>query len=209
MDLLTTILACSLYASDDALVRAIAEGPSGKNPFLVLNPVADSAEAEVPPSLKGEAEATARARDLMAKGGRPLLGLLELPVAWLDVFGRPLESAFDPCTNIAIGSAMLSEFDFECGGAKGTTAPRGDRARLLERVNRRTCVLRKYEAAIGSDDFTEAIQLELSAQRPATPSIQDAPILAPLTAPRWGSDQLLVPLPVAAAPVPAAPTRMP
>ena len=30
MDLLTTILTCSLYASDDALVRAIAEGPSGK-----------------------------------------------------------------------------------------------------------------------------------------------------------------------------------
>src|SRR5260221_3502012 len=139
MDLLTTILTCSLYASDDALVRAIAEGPIGKNPYLVLNPVAESAEGDAPPSLKGEAEATARARDLMAKGGRPLLGLLELPIAWLDVFGRPLESAFDPSTNIAVGSAMLSQFDFECSGAKTATAPRGDRARLLDRGNRRTC----------------------------------------------------------------------
>ena len=37
MDLLATILTCSLYASDDALVRAIAEGPSGKNPYFILN----------------------------------------------------------------------------------------------------------------------------------------------------------------------------
>ncbi len=79
MDVLTTILTCSLYASDDALVRAIAEGPSGSNPYLVLDPMADSAEADPAPSPKGEAEATARAKGLVAQGGRPLLGLLELP----------------------------------------------------------------------------------------------------------------------------------
>src|ERR1019366_7339695 len=89
MDLLTTILTCSLYVSDDALVRAIAEGPSGKNPYLVLDPVADSAEAGAPPSPKSEAEGAARAQGLMAQGGRPLLGLLELLPAWLDLFGRP------------------------------------------------------------------------------------------------------------------------
>ena len=90
MDLLITILTCSLYASDDAVVRAIAEGPSGNNPYLVLDPVADSADAGVPPFPKSEAEATARAKGLMAQGGRPLLGLLELLPAWLDLFGRPL-----------------------------------------------------------------------------------------------------------------------
>jgi len=208
MDLLTAILTCSLYASDDALVRAIAEGPSGKNPYLVLDPVADSAEADPPPPPKGEAEATARAKDLTAKGARPLLGLLELPSAWIDLFGRPLSSAFDPCTNIAIGSAMLSEFDFECRGARAA-APRDDRARLLERVNRRACVLRRYESAIGSDDFEAVIQLELSVQRPLTPSIEDAPIFSPVTAPHWGSDQLLVQMPFAAAPTAAGPAPMP
>jgi hypothetical protein len=205
MDLLTTILTCSLYASDDALVRAIAEGPSGKNPYLVLNPVTDSAEGDPPPAPKGEAEATARAKGLVAKGGRPLLGLLELPPAWLDVFGRPLASAFDPCTNIAIGTAMLSEFDFECRGAR-RAPPRDERARLLERVNRRTCVLHKYASAIGSEDFAEVIQLELSVQRALTPSTENAPILAPVSAPHWGSDQLLVPMqpPLAAATPPSS-----
>jgi hypothetical protein len=203
MDLLTTILTCSLYASDDAMVRAIAEGPSGNNPYLVLDPVADSAEAGVPPSPKSEAEATARAKGLMAQGGRPLLGLLELPPAWLDLFGRPLSSAFDPCTNIAIGSAMLSEFDHECGARSRGQAP------LLERVNRRACVLRRYESAIGSDDFEGVILLELSVQRPLTPSIEDAPIFSPVAAPHWGSDQLLVQMPLARAPTAAGPALMP
>jgi hypothetical protein len=205
MDLLTTILTCSLYASDDAMVRAIAEGPSGNNRYLVLDPVADVAEAGVPPSPKSEAEATARAKALMAQGGRPLLGLLELPPAWLDLFGRPLSSAFDPCINIAIGSAMLSEFDHECA----VSARSRGQAPLLERVNRRACVLRRYESAIRSDDFEGVILLELSVQRPLTPSIADAPILSPVAAPHWGSDQLLVQMPFAAAPTAAGPALMP
>jgi hypothetical protein len=199
MDLLTTILTCSLYASDDALVRAIAEGPSGKNPYLVLDAVADAAEANPPRPPKSEAEATARAKGLLAQGARPLLGLLELPAAWLAIFGRPLEGAFDPCTNIAIGSAMLSEFDSECAP---TAAPRGDRARSLERTNRRACVLRKYEAAIGLDDFALTIQLEISVQRPLGPSIEEAPIFAPSSASHWGPDQLLVDMTASAAPAP-------
>jgi hypothetical protein len=205
MDLLTTILTCSLYASDDAVVRAIAEGPSGKNPYLVLDPGADSAQAGAPRPPKSETEATARAKGLMAQGGRPLLGLLELLPAWLDVFGQPLSSAFDPCTNIAIGSAMLSEFDYECA-----VSARGRRqAPLLERVNRRACVLRRYESAIGLDDFEEVILLELSVQRPRAPSIEDAPIFAPASAPTWGPDHLLVPMPIAGVPLAPAAALMP
>jgi hypothetical protein len=192
MDLLATILTCSLYASDDAVVRAIAEGPSGGNAYLVLDSVADSAAA--PP--KSVADATARAEGLIAQGGRPRLGLLELLPAWVELFGRPLASAFDPCTNIAIGSAMLSEFDHECAASarsRGQAPP-------LERVNRRACVLRRYETAIGSDDFEEVILLELSVQRPANASIADTPIFAPKSARTWGPDRLLVPLPVAQPP---------
>jgi len=53
------------------------------------------------------------------------------------------------------------------------------------------------------------IQLELSVQRPLTPSIEDAPIFSPVTAPHWGSDQLLVQMPFAAAPTAAGPAPMP
>jgi len=197
MDLLTTILACSLYASDDALVRAIAEGPSGNSPTFVVDAAMDPAPVDPPPVPKTEAEAIARAKDLLAKGGRPLLGLLELPPVWLSVFGRDLKSAFDPCTNIAVGTAMLSQFDSECGGS---VAMGQGRAFALERTNRRACVLRKYEAAIGSVDFEGATLLELSFQRPMTAAIESAPIFAPENARSWGPDQLLVHMPIAAMP---------
>jgi hypothetical protein len=198
MDLLTTILACSLYASDDALVRAIAEGPSGNSPTFVVDAAMDPAPGDPPPLPRTEAEAIARAEDLLAKGGRPLLGLLELPPVWLSVFGRDLKSAFDPCTNIAVGTAMLSEFDSECGGSPAAIGQ--GRAAALERTNRRACVLRKYEAAIGSVDFEGATLLELSSERPMTAEIESAPIFAPENARNWGPDQLLVHMPIALTP---------
>jgi hypothetical protein len=108
-----------------------------------------------------------------------------------------LESAFDPCTNIAVGTAMLSEFDFECGGR---AAPGQGRSSALERTNRRACVLRKYEAATGSVDFEAAILLELSVQRPMKAEVEAAPIFAPESARSWGPDQLLVHTPIALAP---------
>jgi hypothetical protein len=195
MDVLATILTCSLYASDDAVVRAIAEGPSGKNPYFVVNTAAPAEDLAVAP--KTEKEAATRSRELLAQGGRLLLGLLEVPPSWIDAFGRPLESAFDPCLNIAIGTAMLSEFDADC---TDPLLPRTERARRLERTNRRACVLRRYEAAIGAEDFADAILLELSVQPPASASIEDAPIFAPPSPRIWGPDRLLVPLPVALAP---------
>jgi hypothetical protein len=205
MDLLATILTCSLYASDDAVVRAIAEGPSGSNPYLIVN-TADGAPLDPPPLPEGEREATARAAELRSEGARLLLGLLQIPPSWLDAFGRPLASAFDPCVNIAIGTAMLSEFDAQCASK---VPARDERSRRLERTNRRACVLHRYEAAIGSVDFADAIGLELSVQRPRAAALEDAPIFAPPRVRDWGPDQLLVPLRVETAPRAAAPARLP
>ena len=204
MDLLATILTCSLYASDDAVVRAIAEGPSGKNPYFVVNTAAPAAEAVV--TATTENEATRRSRELIAGGGRLLLGLLEVPPSWLDAFGQPLAGAFDPCINVAIGTAMLSEFDAECADK---VPARTERARMLARTNRRVCVLRKYEAAIGAEDFADAILLELSVQHPASARVEDAPIFAPPSARTWGPDRVLVRLPVALAPAAPRPAALP
>jgi len=204
MDLLATILTCSLYASDDAVVRAIAEGPSAKNPYFVVNTAAPAGDAS--PAPKTEKDAVLRSQELIAEGGRLLLGLLEVPPSWVDAFGRPLASAFDPCVNIAIGTAMLSEFDSQCADK---VPPRTPRARMLERTNRRVCVLRKYEAAIGAADFADAILLELSVQQPARGSIENAPIFAPPSARSWGPDRLLVHLPIALLPPAPRPAVLP
>jgi hypothetical protein len=190
MDVLTTILTCSLYLADDSLVRAIAESTSQRNPYFVLDTSIDRIVVDPPAPPKSVAEALARTTDIVANGGRPVLGLMQVPPLWMNAFGRELADAFDPCTNIAVGTAMLSQFDSECAaeGAPKTTP----KARALS-VAQRRCVLRKYEEAIGEGEFTTVTTLELRWQRPVSPSIADAPIFAAPRARSWGPDQLLVP----------------
>ena len=107
MDVLTTILTCSLYIGDDSLVRAVAESTPDKNPYFVVDASIDLTQVDPPPPPKTSAEALARATDILAKGGRPVLGLMQVPPVWLSAFGHELPDAFDPCVNIAVGTAML------------------------------------------------------------------------------------------------------
>jgi hypothetical protein len=206
MDLLTTILSCSLYLADDDLVRAIAQSTSEANPDFVLDASVDWTQVDPPPTPKTAADAVARTKSIVAKGGRPLLGLMQVPPVWLSAFGRDLAEAFNPCTNIAVGTAMLSQFDFECGAEKPlTTPPKADKARAIPTggsasavargtsAARRRCVLRKYEDTIGLPDFAAVTTLELRHQRPTPASVAEAPIFVPATREGAGADSLFVP----------------
>jgi hypothetical protein len=191
MDILTTILACSLYLEDDALVRAIAESSSQSNPYFVLDASVDPTEIDPPPPPKTLDGAVDRARDVTSKGGRPLLGLMQVPPLWLEAFGRELRDAFDPCVSVAIGTAMLSQFDFECAAQEVRSAhPRNLPA--TGRDARRRCVVEKYAQAIGLPDFVPITHLELRYQRPMRPPVEDAPIFPPSSARAWGPDRILV-----------------
>jgi hypothetical protein len=196
MDLLTTILTCSLYLADDDLVRAVAESSSHSNPYFVLDASVDLTEVDPPPPPKNAGDAVARASEILAKGGRPLVGLMQVPPAWLRAFGRDLAAAFDPCINLAVGTAMLSQFDFECSGPSarapsGQGRAHGSRPSARSAAHRR-CLLRKYEEASGAPDFAAVTTLELRYQRLAHPPVEAAPIFAPALDRRWGPDQLLV-----------------
>jgi len=198
MDVLTTILTCSLYLADDDLVRAIATSTSESNPYFVLDSSVDWTQVDPPPMPRSAAEAVARASDILSKGGRPLLGLLEVPPSWMSAFGRDLGAAFDPCTNVAVGTAMLSEFDFECSSestrktARSRAASAAPGSSGARSAARRRCVLGKYETAIGSPDFAMTTTLELRSQRTAHPSVEASPIFAPARERRWGPDELFV-----------------
>jgi hypothetical protein len=210
MDVLTTILTCSLYLADDALVRAIAESTSEKNPYFVLDTSVDWTQVDPPPPPKTAAEALTRTNDILAKGGRPLLGLLEVPPVWLNAFNRDLPDAFDPCTNVAVGTAMLSEFDFECAAAAvPKAAPKAHQAATAaiahaQSAARRRCILRKYEDAIGMPDFATTTLLELHAQRPLRSTVAEAPILFPAPEESAGPASLLVRTTSFVQPIPAS-----
>lgn len=188
MDLPSILLTCSLHF-DDALVRAVAESNSHANPYFVFDPSLDLTQLDPPPEPKNLADALALADEIRAKHAVPLLGLMEVPPTWMAAFGRELAEAFDPCTNIAVGTAMLSEFDAACAhppGGRGSMAMR-------PAVGRRACVLSKYADAVHMPELVAIVSLELKFQRPAPPVPVDCPIFATPTARPWGPDRIFFP----------------
>ena len=108
---------------------------------------------------------------------------------------RDIEDAFDPCVNVALGTAMLAAFESECasGARDDVTVPplasRETRGLAAMRLHR-ACVLRKYESAIGEADFAAVTTLELRAQRLAPVVVTDAPIFLPAGAHVGGLDPI-------------------
>jgi hypothetical protein len=195
VDLLTAILACSVYASDDALVRAIAQSNSHGNEFAVVDAAAqaDSGDPRQPEPRTLDA-AMGRLEEVLSKDGRPLLGWMQLPPDWVTMFGRDLREAFDPCVNVSVGTAMLSAFDYECSRATAGAppAPRHGRSRVprsaTRDLDRRACVVRKYGEAIGMPDFGVVTTLELRYQRSFDGAQASSPIQVGPGATQWGAD---------------------
>ncbi len=197
MDLLTALLACSVYTSDDALVRAIAQSNSHGNQFSVLDANAETSDDPRPAEPRSVEVAMARLEDVRSAGDAPLLGWMQLPPDWVTMYGREMREAFDPCVNISIGTAMLSEFDYECAAAismpTAHAPPRGKGSPSRKSAaERRHCVIRKYGEALGMTDFALVTTLELGHQPPARDhATADSPVIGPDVANRWGANRVL------------------
>ncbi|HLK41418.1 MAG TPA: hypothetical protein VKU41_31935, partial [Polyangiaceae bacterium] len=101
------------------------------------------------------------------------------------------EELFDPCINVSIGTAMLSEFDYGCArvkpGGRGAGQPS-----VGGLVARRTCALHRYADAIRLPDLV-TVTLDLRYQSGSQPCPADAPIFPAASERRlWGSDHLLM-----------------
>jgi hypothetical protein len=191
MDALVAILACSLYR-DDPLVRAIVDNAQG-NPYAILTPQLDPDTGSLSSAPKTLDAAVAELRDLIAQGAAPLLGLMQVPVAWASTFGRAPRDLFDPCINVSIGSAMLSEFSYACAAPK-IAATGQKRSASSALAAQRGCVLRRYAEAVRSPELTTVVTLTLRYQHTAPSVPLDAPIFPPAQQQRtWGSDWLFLP----------------
>jgi hypothetical protein len=140
MDLATLLLSCSLHA-DDALLTAVAYAHSRGNPYVVTNVRLDVLIAQDEPPLAPTSLAAARASmtRILEAGGEPIVGLLPARLAWADQYGKTTSDLLDPCANIAVTSAKISEFDYACRrmAARSSAAPR------------RACTLDRYGASVG------------------------------------------------------------
>ena len=177
MDILAIILACSLHP-DDQLVRALIDVQSGGNVYFV----GDLATLQTKDSLGSVEEALRVADDIRQHGGRPAVGLLGVPLDWASRYGRSPADFFDACTNIAIGTAGLSEYAAGCAGSARRFLPhragarRPRRAVILDFAPGRTCVLSRLAADLGLKAEPAAVLKAIAARRPMHAS--DPPDLA-------------------------------
>jgi hypothetical protein len=187
MDVLAAILTCSLYA-DDAVVRAIVDN-AHDNPLAIFTPELDPATGATSSAPETLDAAIAQLRDVFARDGRPLIGLMQVPVTWASAFGREATDLFDPCINVSIGSAMLSEFDYACGRPKATISAQNKSA---SHASRRTCAVQRYAQAVRMPDLASVVTLNLRNRGAPLASPADAPIFHAPPDRSWGSDRVLM-----------------
>ena len=79
------------------------------------------------------------------------MGLLPVRPSWGEEFGKRLDELFHPCTNVAVASAKISEFDYACR-SRGTQ----------QAVGRRACVLQRYAASLALPALPRAVLADMA-----------------------------------------------
>ena len=164
MDVLTLILACSVYP-DDSLVRAMVDLASQGNPHFV----GDMTTLATFDKTSNTNDAERLVAELGRQGGRPVVGLMGIPPSWAVRYGRTRHELYDGCVNIWVGTAVLSSHYESCVAAHAaifTPGHPGDRQKRVappEAV--RLCALRRFGADLGVDGYAEAILRLLPRQR--------------------------------------------
>src|SRR5215204_6043215 len=115
---------CTQAAPVETLA-AIAQVESGLNPFAIrLNSVrpGSSGIARQPTSV---AEATAKAKVLLAAGNDVDVGLMGLPATVLSNYGTTIEQAFNPCVSLQIAGSRLRHYG-KAAEKRGLAKPKAD-----------------------------------------------------------------------------------
>lgn len=115
MDILMLILTCSLF-HDDALVRSIIWVQSDNHAYYV----GDQNGALPPQYLETYPDAEKALANIHKLGGKALVGLMGIPEDIATEYGLKPEDLFDPCTNIKVGTSILSSILLPSKIVKGT-----------------------------------------------------------------------------------------
>lgn len=223
MDVLVAlILACSVQYDgvhyDDNLVEALSMKMSLGNQYFV----GDLATLNTYDTARSVTDARKLVDAILAKGGRPAVGYMSVPVAWAARFGRTTDDLFDGCTNIGVATAMLSAYEHACTAGPDLRLQRkrhhSRHPQLVTSRAVRYCILRRLEADLditgvvehvlpdvtkldtdrpGPDDDTPAARSSVFPDSTNTAALHDAD--------DWSSPRLLSPSPTA----PPAPLPLP
>jgi hypothetical protein len=164
MDLLTVIATCG-FSRNYPLVLGMIMAYSQGEPHTV-HAAGEFADAQLDNEAVDEPEAAGTKEAAIAQMKRierPLVGLLPVPAAWAMTYQATPEDLLDPCINLSVGTAQLSEYERRCAkrGARGDAA--------------QSCAVHEYAQAAGIPLFEELALEEL--QQPTRPASSSARIV--------------------------------
>jgi hypothetical protein len=215
--LLALILSCSVHF-DDHLVEALATKLSVGNQFFV----GDLSNLNTYDTAHSVSEARKIVDDVLAKGGRPAVGYLAVPVTWAPRFGRTIDDLFDGCVNVGVATAMLSEYEHACTIGPNHRAHPPRRPSRHRRISYspalRYCILRRLELDLDITGVVDHVLPEIAKldRKPADPDADSEPARAPLYPDKsdvarlhengdWSSPRLFFSSPTAPPKAPPAP----
>jgi hypothetical protein len=218
--LLALILSCSVHF-DDHLVEALATKLSVGNQYFV----GDLSNLNTYDTAHSVPEARKIVDDVLAKGGRPAVGYLAVPVTWAPRFGRTVDDLFDGCVNIGIATAMLSEYEHACTigpvNRRHARARPGGRRRTSYPPALRYCILRRLEIDLDITGVVDHVLPEIAKldRKPIDLDTDSAPARAPLYPDKtdsarlhesadWSNQRLFFSSPTAPSKAPPAPVAV-
>lgn len=106
MDLVTLILACSLYA-DNSIPYAMIQTGTQNNPLVV------TAEGDTK-TFKTIPAAMQYTRTQIALGKNLEIGLMQISSRWLPEVGAHASDLFRPCKNLVVATQILEKLRLQC-----------------------------------------------------------------------------------------------
>ncbi|MFM2322719.1 MAG: hypothetical protein RLZZ225_872 [Pseudomonadota bacterium] len=106
MDLVTLVLACSLYA-DNSITYAMVQTGTQNNPLVVT---VDG----TPQTFKSMPLAIRYTQRQIAEGKKVAIGLMQISSQWLpEIAARPSD-LFRPCKNLVVATQILEKLRLQC-----------------------------------------------------------------------------------------------
>lgn len=120
MNLVTMILACSLYPNN-SITNAMVQVGSNNNPYTISTIITDGQTNTK--TFKTAATAVSYASAEIAKGQNINVGLLQIPESWLAKYPASMDASLSgvmrPCKNMFIATDILNQATEQCAGQTG------------------------------------------------------------------------------------------
>ncbi|MCD6048187.1 MAG: conjugal transfer protein [Gammaproteobacteria bacterium] len=126
MDLLTTIMICSMYHNNNIVNAIIQNGTGHEQSPLAIGIVKQvGLPAEIKTNFNSNQEASDYAKAALAQGSHAEIGKMQIPSGWLNnlsQYGVSIDDLLYPCKNVAVATDLLNQSEAYCA----TFTPEGN-----------------------------------------------------------------------------------